>query len=325
MRVAVTGGTGFLGGHVVESLVAAGHEPVCMVRPTSDTRGLEMLGVRTVTATLDDPDSLPDLVKGADAVIHLAGLVKARRRRDFDAANGQGTRHMVDAAVDAGVDRFTLVSSIAAKGPSPTPEPAPAGLGTGPVSHYGHSKAAGEQEALRRTGDLSVRIVRPPVVYGPRDAALLDLFKAVRRGVFPEAGPKRALVSTIYGPDCADCIVRATESDTDGPMIIEPADGPPHSWHDFRDAVAHAVGRESVRTLRTPTALVSMVATVNQLALGLVGRAPKVGRDKVRELRHPYWLADGDSARTQLGWMPKLDLVSGTAETAAWYRDEGWL
>lgn len=325
MRVAVTGGTGFLGSHVVEALVQAGHDPVCMVRPTSDTHLLDDLGVATVVSRLDDLTSLAALVRDADAVIHLAGLVKARNRREFDLANGQGTAHLADAAADADVDRFTLVSSIAAKGPSPTPEPAPAGLATSPVSHYGMSKAAGEQEALHRTDDLSVRIVRPPVVYGPRDVALLDLFRAVRRGVFPEAGPKGAMVSTVYAPDCADCIVRATEVDVDGPMVVEPADGPPHPWDEFRDCVADAVDRESVRNLRTPTALVSMVATINQLALGMMGRAPKVGRDKVRELRHAYWLADGESAKRHLDWTPTVDLAEGTGLTATWYRRAGWM
>jgi 2-alkyl-3-oxoalkanoate reductase len=324
MRVAVTGGTGFLGGHLVERLLETDHEPVCLVRKTSDTTHLDGFGVETVVGSLDDPQSLRRLLQGSDAVIHGAAQVKAHRAIELHTANTEGTRSLVEAAKVEGVDRFVHISSIAAKGPAPGPEPLPATTPPAPVSYYGRSKAAAEAAVLAAQTDFSVTIVRPPVLYGPRDHAMLELFQAIQRRLFPITAPNDSRIATLYGPDCTDALIAALRHEATQPLIIEPADAPGHSWEAFRDHAAEALGVTGVRTVRPPRWLVHGLATWNSIGGRLRGKVPAFNRDKAREACCPYWVSDTTSMDA-LDWTPHHDLPTGVAATVEWYRREGML
>lgn len=327
MRVAVTGGTGFLGSHVVDTLLAKGHEPVCLVRRSSDTRHLQECGVETVHGALDVPDTLIGLVRDADAVIHTAAALKANSRKELYQANTEGTRALVDLAQRFDAQRFVHVSSIAAKGPAPTPQPLPADAPLAPVSVYGKTKAAAEDAVRAAAPQISVRIVRPPVLYGPRDMAILELFRAIKKGLFPIPSPRGSMVGTIYGPDCAEAIVAALEHSGDPgdpPLVVEPADAPGHPWETFRDLSAKHIGVTKVRTLRPPRWAVHSAGALTTLTGRITRRPPRFNIDKAREACHPYWVADADSAKI-LDWTPKHDLDTGLEKTIGWYRDRGLL
>jgi len=322
MRVAVTGGTGFLGGHVVEALLDRGHEPVCLVRASSATRHLEGLGVSTVQGGLD-ADGLDRLMAGTDAVVHVAGAVKALRPETLHAVNAEATRRVVASARNQGQDRLVLVSSLAAKGPHPGHDAAVHGTSS-PVSHYGESKRGGEIAVLAAATDMRVRVVRPPVVYGPRDLAVLEIFRAVRRGVFPLAAPPGALLSTVYGPDAAACTVSALEARGRAPLLVEPADGPPHTWEEFRDAAAEALGVRRVLSPRIPGWLVHAAGAGASVWARLARTPSKFSRDKAREVRHAHWICDAETWGA-LGWAPSMGLQEGVMATIDWYREHGHL
>lgn len=325
MRVALTGGTGFLGSHIVDALLARGDVPVCLVRRTSDTTHLDTLGVETVLGAVDVPDTLPALVRDADAVVHTAALLKAHSRDELWRCNAEGTRALVDHARLAGVDRFVHVSSIAAKGPAPSPEPLPHDGALAPISDYGRSKAAAEDAVRAAASDMTVRIIRPPVLYGPRDMAILELFQTLaRRRVFPMPAPAGSLVGTIYGPDCADAVVTALHHRSKDPLTVEPADAPGRTWEEFRDLSAKHLGLDKVRTLRPPRWLVHTAGAASTLGGKLTGRPPRFNRDKAREATQRYWVADTESMK-QIDWAPEHDLDAGLAKTLAWYREKGML
>lgn len=314
-----------MGSHAVEALLATGHEPVCLARATSDVAHLSRLGVEVRTGSLEEPATLDALLSEADAVVHLAALVKTLSEDEMHRANAEGTRRLAEAAVRApAVRSFVLVSSLAAKGPSASPASPRAATDPDPVSAYGRSKRAAELAALSVADSLAVRILRPPVVYGPRDRALLGLFRSVRRGLFPLAGGAGATLSTLYVEDAARAVVAALAANGRAPLLAEPADGPPHPWEEFRDAAAASLGVARVRSLRVPGWLVGAAGALAS-GWGLVTRrATPFNADKAREVRHPHWVADAASVRG-LGWSPQVGLADGVRRTAEWYRREGWL
>src|SRR3954471_5548124 len=197
-RVLVTGATGFVGSHLAEAFVEAGYEIRCGLRASSDPRWISNLAVELVPLDLTRPEDLPRSVDGVDVIVHAAGMVKARRPSDYQKINAEGTRMLAAAAARAGVRRFILISSLAARGPD-----APATNGRDrPVSAYGRSKREAEAN-LRAFGEqMETVALRPAGVYGPRDTELLPLFKMAHRGwlLFP-SGPD--VLQPVYAVDVA--------------------------------------------------------------------------------------------------------------------------
>ena len=199
MRTVVTGATGFVGSFLCEHLAGQGHEVTAMVRATSNMRWLEGLNISTARADICDAASLVSVMDGRDVVYHVAGLVRADTRLDFFRVNFEGTQNIARACLEAPnrPRRIVFVSSHAAAGPSPGPEGIDEDSPAVPVSAYGESKFAAERYLAGVKG-MEVVVVRPSVVYGPRDPETLTLFKAVSKlRLRPLPGGGRMLVSMI--------------------------------------------------------------------------------------------------------------------------------
>jgi nucleoside-diphosphate-sugar epimerase len=326
--VLLTGGTGFLGSHIAERLVAAGVEVRALVRPTSDVRHLSSLpGVTLVRGSLGDPPSLAAAVRGSGSVIHAAALIKARRARDFEETNVHGTQALLQAAAAAGpaVARFVHVSSLAAMGPSRDGRPRGQDATPAPVTAYGQSKLAGEELVRAASGALHTVVIRPPVVYGPRDREVLAFFQAVKWGILPLTGSPDSVLSMVYAADCAEACVRALEANVPSGAAFDVEDGSPETLAGIIGHIEAALGtRVRIRApIPGPALYLAALATE---AVGWVTRRPvMLTRDKLRELRAPHWVCDSAPARSALGWTPRVTLTDGARLSAAWYRNAGWL
>jgi nucleoside-diphosphate-sugar epimerase len=327
MKVLLTGGSGFLGSHVAEQLSAQGAEVRALVRPTSDSAFLRTLrGVELVTGAVEDRPSLDQAVAGVDAVIHAAGLVKARRPEDFAAVNVQGTRNLLDAIVAHGssVRRFVFVSSQTAVGPSFDGRPVDPNADR-PVNAYGRSKAEAERVARERADRLQVVIVRPSFVYGPRDRETLSFFQSIASRALPMFGDGSMLTSVVYGPDAARACIRAAEADVPSGSAYFLEDGHPYVWRHMLEDIERAMGVRALWRIGLPIPVLLAVAFGVELFGRLTGRAMMLTRDKVAELRGVHWVCDGSAARRDLGWQPTVDWTEGTRLTVDWYRAHGWL
>ncbi|WP_341207470.1 NAD(P)-dependent oxidoreductase [uncultured Sphingomonas sp.] len=299
MILALTGGTGFVGGALIEQALAAGHPVRALARRPQPPRD----GVTWIAGALDDAAAISALVSTADAVVHVAGAVNAPDRAAFAAANIHGTRNVVDAARTWDVRRFVHVSSLAAREPA--------------LSNYGWSKH--EAEAVVRDSALDWTIIRPPGVYGPGDMEQRDLFRAARRtGVVPT--PPRGRLSIIHVADLARLLLALADAPGDQ-AIYEPSDGSTLSYADFARAIGTAVGRR-IAPLPLPAALLRTAARTDRL---LRGAKAKLTADRVAYMVHPDWTADPAKAPPATLWHPQIVAADGLCDTARWYRAHGLL
>lgn len=301
MPIALTGGTGFLGGAVLDRLLVEGHAVRALARRPQAARA----GVEWIMGDLDDRPALERLVAGCDAAIHVAGAINAPDRAAFHGCNAGGTARLVAAAREAACARFVLVSSLSAREPQ--------------LSDYGWSKREGER-AVEASG-IDWVIVRPPAIYGPGDREMLEMFQMAARGVV--LLPPDGRFSVIHADDLAVLLVKLAEG---GPSdaVLEPDDGTPGGWshRDFAQALGKAVGRERVWAIALPRAAMMLGARVDRLVRG---RGAKLTADRVRYFCHADWVARPDRQPPPSFWQPRVGAREGLAATAAAYRAKGWL
>ena len=296
-RFAITGGTGFVGRRTIDRAVEAGHDVTALTRRERPSRP----GVTWIAGALDDRAALDTLVRKADAVIHIAGVVNADRA-GFITGNIDGTRAVVDATTRASVMRFVHVSSLAAREPS--------------LSTYGWSKA--EAEHIVTASALDWTILRPAAVYGPGDMEMRDLFRAAKLGI--ALLPPPGIMSAVAVDDLARLLVAIAGADTPH-TLYEVDDGTAWTHVDFAKAIGVAVGQRVV-PLPLPRALMMIGARLDSL---LRGDKAKLTADRVGYLNHSDWTAAADRRVPAELWSPKIDLHEGLAETARWYRAHGLL
>ncbi len=327
MKVLVTGGSGFLGSHVAEQLSAAGHEVVALVRKSSNRKFLSTLkNVELAEGTVEDRASIDRAMKGVDAVVHSAGLVKARTEAAFFECNTQGTVNLLDAAIAhaPNLKRFVHVSSLEACGPSLDGRPVPFDQ-EHPVTAYGRSKLAAEKEVLARKEKLPVVVLRPAAIYGPRDVEILEAFRAASKRQYPVIGDGQMLGCYTYGPDCARACVQAIDADIPSGGIYFVDDGEPLPMARAMGEMLHeALGTAPLVRFGVPFPLLRL-ASFGVEAYGKVrGKAVMLTREKVKMLSH-HWVCESTKTREDLKWTPEVTFPEGLRLTARWYQDNGWL
>lgn len=310
-RVALTGGTGFLGQHVLTAFAAAGWRVRVLARRPEAVPA--SAAVETVKGALSDSEALAALVEGADAVVHLAGAIRARNRAGFMAVNRDGTAALAAAtAAGAPEARVVLVSSMAAREPQ--------------VSHYAASKAAGEAALAATPAGADAVILRPSVIYGPGDGATLPMFRAACWPVQPVLNGPAARVALIHVADVVTAITAAAARPglPAGTWELTDAHREGYSWAEIVDAACRACGKAGGRPVRVPAALLRLGGLGGEIA-ALAGAAPMLTLGKVREILHTGWGSDDAAQPPSALWYPARDIENGFAETAAWYRTAGWL
>lgn len=323
MNVFVTGGTGFVGAHLVRALLERGDRVTCLVRRPELADRLGWRDVRLVRGDLDDAAALLQGCEGAELVFHVAGRVIAKDALQFMATNRDGTANVLEAAEEHGVSRFVLVSSLAAAGPTVPGEPIDESRHPAPVTDYGRSKLAAE--VLVRAMPFPWTIVRPPVVYGEWDRGTLKLFQLARAPVAPVFGDGSQELSVIHADDLAGALIAAGTSPAAQGRVYFAAHSATTTSRRLLLACAEALGASPPRIVPLPKAVArGLLWTVGSLA-HLAGRATFLSADKANEYLAAAWTCRGDALTRDTGWRATIDLEPGLARTAAWYREVGWL
>lgn len=298
--LAITGGTGFVGTRLVTLALDAGHE----VRALTRREQPERMGVTWIPGDLHDIAALASLARGADAVIHVAGVVNAPDRDGFAQGNIAGTANMLAASRTAGVRRFVHVSSLAAREPD--------------LSAYGWSKA--EADKLVQASGLNWAMVRPPAIYGPGDLEMLELFRLARKGL--AVMPRGGRISLIEVGDLGRLLLALALTDGCN-QILDADDGTIGGWSHpaFAQAIGTAVGKR-VTSLALPRAVLMAGAYLDRL---FRGKGAKLTPDRVAYFCHPDWVVDANRRPPANLWTPQVRAVDGLAATAEWYRSQRML
>lgn len=303
MTIAVTGATGFVGQALLDRAARAGVEVRALTRRPQEPRP----GVEWVKGDLDARAALTRLVTGAEAVIHVAGVVNAPDAAGFEHGNVTGTLNVIEAALAAGVPRFVCVSSLSEREPD--------------LSAYGASKARAER--LVMASGLDWTVVRPPAIYGPRDTEMFELFKLARWGVLP-VPPREGRSSLLHVDDLARLLL-ALVSGGEGVShrVFEPDDGKPGGWshYEMARAIGWAMGRRpwvvhlSRRSLERAARADRMVR----------GAKAKLTLDRVGYMTHPDWVVSEGAQPPHALWRPQIPTREGLKATARWYRENRWI
>jgi nucleoside-diphosphate-sugar epimerase len=299
---AVTGATGFVGPHLIAALARHGWKLRLLIRRWTPLPSLPGVDAEIVWGDLSDEAALRRLVEGADAVVHAAGVIKARRAEDFQAINRDGTARLSSVAPNI---PFLLLSSLAAREPQ--------------LSPYAASKRAAEEVVARRAGPWLT--VRAPAVYGPGDRETLAYFRMAARGFALQPDRPDARLSLIHVEDLAEALALSLARPLPS-AVREIDDGRPggYSHGDMAAAAEAGLGRR-VRSLRVPQGLIGTIAALNSLRRSAQILTPA----KVRELFHPDWVAHDRRLAAATGFAARYDLSEGFRHTIWWYRSCGWL
>jgi nucleoside-diphosphate-sugar epimerase len=327
MKVLVTGASGFLGGHVAELLSRRGDHVRALVRKTSARKHLEGLpNVELFEGSVEQVERVREAVDGVDAIVHAAGVVKARNTDEFFSVNVGGTSNLVQAARGRGraVPRFVLVSSLVACGPSPDGSPIPADQES-PNNAYGRSKLAAEKVVLSAKSDMHVAILRPGAIYGPRDGEIFEAFRSIQRGLLPLVAGGGAKGSWVYATDCAAACLRAIEADIPSgrAYFVDDGCGAITQRQMLADA-ERALGRRALLRANLPVPVLMAVARGVE-AFGRISNRPvMLTREKANMLLQ-HWVCSSHDTRRELGWEPKVPWSEGVELAVKWYRENGWL
>lgn len=326
MNAFVTGATGFIGSHLADTLISHPdyNEVRCLVR--SSEKWMKGKDYQQVKGDLHSIKAIDESLKGVDVIFHLAGVVKAPSQREFDHANVEATENLLRLAKKRGIGNIVVLSSLAASGPSngtPRTEQDP----MNPVSMYGESKMRMEQmirELAGKDEKMSVKILRPPAVYGPREDQIFTLFKMMKYGVAPIVGDgNHPELSIVYVQDVVQGILKAAEQKKAGVETYFISGEKIANWNMIRDIVSTVLGRKSLPVKLNPV-LVKKIAGAVETTASFFGTYPVINREKANEMVLE-WTCSSEKAMRELDYTPEFSLEEGISRTLRWYKQHGWL
>jgi nucleoside-diphosphate-sugar epimerase len=323
--VMLTGATGFIGSHVAERLLRADIRLSLWIRRRNALiSSLERTGAEVFLGDPGDEIVLAEALRGADTVIHCAGTARAFNRAEYFATNVGLTRRIL--GLLQAPQKMVFISSQAAAGPSGMEAPLDESAVPRPISHYGQSKLEAE-ECVRRWGAANGNryvILRPSIVYGPRERDLYNLFKWIRMGVLPFMGDGRQQISLVHVDDLAAAVMAIVENSPSGQTYFL-SGGQPCSVRALGCTIQEVLRKGHVLPMAIPPWVFDSLALILD-AVSFVTRAPALlSRQKTLEMKQPAWLCSNRKIRETLGWEPRVSLRRGIEETVEWYVREKWL
>lgn len=332
MRILVTGASGFIGSGLVSILADLGHDVCALMRSTASSEFLKEARFTRLTGDLCEPETLERACQNVEVVIHCAGLTAAKNREEFFRFNAEGTRNLARAAIRSGsVKRMIFISSQAASGPSVGLAPKTENDPEHPVSMYGESKLRGELYLRETLKQLPFVVIRPPIVYGPRDKNMFVLFKTIAKQWMPMVTAKSPTGHKYYSAIHVDDVIQSILLALDAPDEIYQNgevffinDGEVYTYERILTLIAKELNVKPIK-LKIPPTLVRTLATGGTVLGSLLKKSMPLNRDKMNEILPDYWICSSEKAVKMLGLKPRYTMESGIPKTVAWYKINGWL
>jgi len=324
----VTGGSGFIGSHVVDVLVSQGYNVSCIVRKTSNLQWLKDKPVKLIETSLYDKDLLKNVVQGVDYVYHVAGLTFARNYEEFVIGNRDATRNLIEVVSEnsKNLKRFLFVSSQTVTGPAQSLDsPVNEETDCKPLTAYGKSKKLAEEEVLKFRNKIPITIVRAPAVYGPRDTAIFQVFKTVKTGLAMMVGMKPKYVSLIHSDDLSRGIVEAASNENSEGEIYFLSSEEYYTWDYLIPLMTKLMNKKFVIKLKLPHFVVLSAAGITEFFGKFAKKPPIFNYEKGIDFIQDFWICSNGKAKRDFGFEQKVGIEEGMRNTINWYRDNNWL
>ncbi len=325
MKAFVTGGTGFVGSHLVDSLLDSKKYSEVRSLVRNDEKWLSGKPYIKISGDLFDLQTISSALNGVDVIFHVAGLVRAPKWSEFQRANVDATENLIRIAQKKGIKNIVILSSLAATGPSrkkAVVENSP----FKPISMYGESKMEMEKIIHEIVGKHdSIKIIRPPAVFGPRETDIYTFFKTFKLGICPMVGNgNRPKLSMVYVSDLVDGIIKASEIQNEGiHTYFMGGMNDAYSWNQIREITSIVTGIKAVPIKLKPKWIKKLSKYIEKGA-AVFGKYPILNEEKANEMIHE-WVCSSDKAKNELNYAPKVSLEEGISRTIRWYKNHNWL
>lgn len=322
----VTGGTGFIGSHLIDRLLSKGYHVRALVRNPNNLGFLNNLPIDIIAGDLFSISALETGITGADYVFHVAGLVAAKSKQEFYRGNRDATRNIIEitARVNPTIKKFIHISSQTAVGPGKGMAPVTETTVPHPLTTYGKSKLASEEEVLKYKGIIPVTILRVSAVYGPRDTATFDYFKSAYMGLELLIGFHDTYVSLVHAADIVSGIILAGEKEIANGQIYFLGSEQYYTWSEIGYVTTSVLNKKLLR-VRVPKPLVFVIAGISELVSKFKTKPSVLNYEKAYDLTQDNWCCDISKAKKELGYRQEVLLTDGVKETIAWYLDNKWM
>ncbi|HEY4612922.1 MAG TPA: NAD-dependent epimerase/dehydratase family protein [Bacteroidota bacterium] len=323
----MTGGTGFIGSHLVEHLLQQRFEVRCIVRPSRANLGwIDGLPVDVAKVDLADAQALKSAVQDAEYIFHIAGTTKVRRMEEYHTGNVTATQLMLDAATHARrLKKFCHMSSLSVVGPSEDGKPLDENSPYRPISLYGDAKYEAEQLVKSYSKSIPAVILRPPTVYGPRDTDVFEMFQWVKRGIMPRIGKEEKTLSMIHAHDLARGIMEATVSEKSAGQTYFIANEPIYPYSQIIQLLAKIQGVRNARMIPLPDVALYTIAVFTQIGSKFSSRPNILNTNKAKEIVKPHWICSPKKLKDEVGFETKIPIEDGLRSTYEWYKANAWL
>jgi len=311
-KALITGATGFIGSHLLETLIEKKWDITCLVRPQSQTDAIQKMPVHIKCGPLKNQDVLESAVEGQDYIFHLAARIRPASPEIYEMANHRLTRNLADACVrkNPGIRRFVYISSISVAGPTPPGQYFDETRPPSPTSEYGRTKLKGEQALQEMRDKLPTTIIRPPNVYGARQQETEILNKLIRKRVVPLLKEEGESTSLIYIKDLIRGILQATESPQAQGRTYYLTDGEGYSWREVILTLKKIVLGNSL-FLPIPEEVIYSLAWFADILRAVGFKKLYFGRKIWNAMAKTKWLFSSSKAEEELGFRPHYKLEAG--------------
>ncbi len=320
MRALVTGANGFIGRFLVEALLRRGCAVRCFTLEGERADWPDDESVEVVTGDICREETLTAAVQGVDYVFHLAGVKTVWDEATYFRINVHGTKNLLHALLESGhrIRRFVFASSQAAAGPSPDGRPITEDEVCRPLTAYGRSKRAAEEYLLAHRHRVPITILRPVLVYGPRNLETELLLALIRRGWMFDIGRHHQSFNLIHVRDVVRAFILAAEHPRAAGEIYFITSRDRYTWRQIAEQ-SFRLQHKRGRIFSIPWTGVKLAAEAVKSYRKLRGQPFDVIDDKMNELRQAHWVCSGEKARRHLGFEPQISLAQGIEETMRWY------
>ena len=322
----VTGANGFVGSHLVDLLLEKKYRVRCLVRKTSNMKWLEGKDIEIIDTGLFDKEGLRKAFNDASYIFHVAGVVKSKKPEGYFKGNVDTTRNLLDAALEFKdtIQRFLIVSSQTATGPSLDGIPVNEETKCHPITTYGRSKLAEEKLAQTYMDKLPITICRAPAVYGERDTEIMIFFKTFNKGLMTTIGFNRKKISLIHVLDLVYGFLLAATNDKSKNQIYFISSEKYYTWEEIGKVTSDVIGKNPVK-VKIPHSVVFSIATIAQFfALFNTGPAT-LNIEKARDITQTNWTCDTGKAIKDLEYHQKISIEEGIKRTVDWYKKMKWI